>query len=367
MPTPSSFDPKAVIDKTIAAAKHYPYFAGGAAALVAVFALYTAYWSVSAGQIKQGFVRWAQTQNENGADVTYGKLKFGGFPYRYSLSVADFSYADPLHDRKWAWKADKLRLAMYVYNTNVVLADLSGGHELTFDEKLTVEARAPQRIRWLATAGSARASLTRNGRTIKQISVVMDDVQAEHDGPTAKLPFTSDHLEIHGRETPDTDQNIDLFLSGENTVIPTGDQLSPSSETLSSFQADLQLANFKPVLTENQPISDWAEQGGTVHLQTVYIVSDDYDLIADGILGVDDDHRLSGSVSTALGKYDALVDRLVDQSVIEPQHAQTVRSVFQVLAIAGNDPNGRIRAPLRFQDGYAQIGPAKIAKLHPLF
>ena len=336
-------------------------------ALIAVFALYTIYWSVSAGQIKQGFIRWAETQNENGADVSYGKLKFGGFPYRYSLSVAEFSYADPLHDRKWAWKANKLRLAMYVYNTNTVLADLSGAHELTFDEKLTVEARAPQRMRWIATADRARASLTRNGRTIKQISVVMDDIQAERDGPTAKLPFSADHLEIHGRETPDTDQNIDLFLSGENAVIPTGDQLSPSSETLSSFQADLQLANFKTVLMDNQPVSDWAEQGGKVHLQTIYIVSDHYDLIADGILGVDDDHRLSGSINTALGKYNALVDRLVAQSVIEPQHAQTVRSVFQVLAIAGNDPNGRIRAPLHFRDGYAQIGPAKIAKLQPLF
>jgi len=354
-----------------------PYFYGPAAVLAALMALYAVYWTVSAGQVRKGFETWVERQNANGLQVSYADLRLSGFPYRYSIVLSDFSYGNPLHPRKWAWTADRLRLAMYVYNTGSVLADLSGRHELSYDENLTVEARAPGRIVLTGSSEKGRAKLRHKRGRIERLSLSLDNLTAERQGPGVKSPFAADRLELHGRPTPPEMErqttpeararDIDLFLRGTNLTLPVGDQLQPSTENIKGFQADLQLVDFEPVLVSGELLTDWADAGGAVELRTVYIESDAYDLIAQGTLSVDSQRMLAGSIDTRVGGYNALVDRLVDQSLIKKEHAQPVKSVLQVLSITNGDGTGRIKAPLEFKDGQVKIGPARIATLRPLF
>lgn len=341
--------------------------------LVLLIGLYTIYWNYSASRITQSFDDWIQRQNESGKEVSYSGKKMGGYPYRYSLRISEFSYSDPAHANRWAWKADNLRLAMYVYNTSRILADLSGRNEFAFDEELTVEARAPMRIIYENNIERAHAALIQKNGQIKQLSIEMDNLRSQRTDELAPLTeFSAEHLEIHSRKTPPAEDNtqnedIDLYSLGQNIVIPTGDELTPSSETLKDFKADLQLLDFETVLRSNRTWQEWADDGGAIKLLEIIIQSDDYDLLADGVLKVDDQRRLQGNILTRVGKHNQLVDHLVSQNIIRQEHARTAKTVLQALAFTNGDQDGRIKAPLTFQGGKVKIGPAEIASLRPLY
>ena len=343
------------------------------AILVVAMGLWGWLWQSSAKQVRAEITEWIEEERGAGRTADYSSFTIGGFPYRLQVEFTNVHLGDPAAG--WSWHVDKLTGNVLPYRLNHAVLTATGDQRLEFlrlDRREVVTGRATD----------MRASIVLN---------------------------TSGDLERFGLESQDTDFDREIFFThgalerNEHITVETfqvdsrrireGDGL-PSQGRHHAIM--IQMANM---IWENHPyeglgpdisflesrillagipgtglgslssdfLQTWNGNDGVFYLDEAAIRWGEIDLAVNGVLELDDRARPEGELTILVGGHSRAIDALVAGGALEPQYADLAKTVLDVVAAIGGDPEGRIRAPIRLENGSVYLGPAELMELEPLY
>ena len=116
-----------------------------AAIVIAMTAvLYTIYWFVVATNMKEAMSDWIADRARQGVVASYQKIDVSGFPFKFKVVLTEpklqtkdlfgASHQD-LGGEKWLWQGGQASAEMKPWNFRQFTVDLSGAHDVTFEDK----------------------------------------------------------------------------------------------------------------------------------------------------------------------------------------------------------------------------------------
>lgn len=285
-------------------------------------------------QAEQRMDEQAADLKSRGYDLSWSGRTFHGFPFRMNIELADARVAEPTG---WAVRAPLLKGEAEVFDlTHWVLVAPQG-----------VVLTRPEAGDVTITGEALRASISHVTEYPPRISVEGAKLTFAP-APGAK-PFqlvSADDMQLHLRVGPD-DQGAILFKADGAKTAFTGLLGRIAQDKTAAMILDTRLSHVSYLRGRNwaAAVKRWSEAGGQITLQQGQILAGDAEGKAkSGVLSVDSEGRVTGSLSVALKERADL--------------SRPIRTPEQALAAAaeavGQEPV--IEADLKFQDGRTRLG-----------
>ncbi len=345
------------------------------AAFLTLALAYSFYWISLSTSLRHNIDDWIADQNEQGYVISYGALEISGYPFRLNINLTDVTVSQPGHPNDWTWHAARVVGVTLPYKLNHIILELRGPQNIDYEENLGPEARAPYRYTVTATAEAARSSLVFSKQKLERLSIDLHKLNADRQGPDGTKVLTAERLQIHtrplimeaGLSSPSTSSGLDLYIQAETLALPfeNGIEAYPATP-IDDIKINIHLADMDSSELNTSGIATWAEKGGKIDIGTSHLLWDQINITATGAFHLDAQSRLEGELSTLIGGYDQLVDLLVQSGTFDQNTGALLTSGLGLLAAFNGDNQGRIKTPVRIEQGEIFLGPAKIGNVGPL-
>ena len=307
-----------------------------------VTGLWSAWWFYGAHQTRLAFEGWLAERAAMG-ETAEAEIEVHGFPSRFDTTLSDLRIG---FGGGWLWEADLFQTLMLAYAPNRAVAVWPGPQRLT-DPLGTVtvlegeEARASVRV-------GIDAALPLNSITLVARDVAVDGAgwQASLD----ELRFAARAGEgIAAALGEDSQYHIGIEL--DRLALPevaTAGGALPGEvgqlriDAVADFDKPLELNTAVPALLEQVRVAEITLDWGEVSLSA-----------GDGVLRVDGDGFLVGSLPLEIRGYSRIVDALAALGVLPERQAGLALTGLSLLT--GGDE--AITVPLSFSGGETRLGP----------
>lgn len=311
-----------------------------AAILVLLAAAYSLYWHHAAGQVQRHVESWAQSHRAQGWTVAWRELEVSGFPTRLDINVAAPALTTP---SGLSWQGDHIRIQARPWRPDSARLSTSG----------------PQNIQW-------------NGRDLG-VDIVALSAKLGHGGLDAH---------VHGLRHPSGLAMADIALSVDAlpTAAPTASHPATWRFALSArdvvvpalavpgFDDRVVLVEISGRVMGDIPsapplaaIIGWSKQGGVLELDHVAVDWPPLGLEGDGTAALDPHGQPLVALSTRIRGFDALMDRLAQNGMVEPASGRTLKTILGLMSKPDTRGRPAIAAPVSLQDGQLYLGPARLA------
>lgn len=291
-------------------------------------------WFWLRGQAEQRMDEQAADLKSRGYDLSWSGRSFHGFPFRMNVDLADARVAEPTG---WAVRAPLLKGEAEIFDlTHWVLVAPQG-----------VVLTRPEAGDVTITGDALRASISHVTEYPPRVSV--EGAKLTFTPAPGAKPFqlvSADDMQLHLRGGPD-DQGAILFKADGAKTAFTGLLGRIAQDKTAAMVLETRLSHVSYLRGRNwaAAVKRWSEVGGQITLQQGQILAGDAEGKArSGVLSVDSEGRVTGSLSVALKERADL--------------SQPIRTPEQALAAAaqavGQEPV--IEADLKFQDGRTRLG-----------
>ena len=325
------------------------------AVVVLAVAGYVGFWFFAAGQVRAGIDQWAAYHRARGVEVSYGAPQVGGFPYRLIVEVAEPRLALPSHPLQPRWSAPRLAAVTHPWNFRQVLIDLEGRHDVGFTDRGFARDLALDVPEGLA---GYRAD-SRGRMELLSIDLHRPTLNEAATG----LSAAAQRLQLHLRPGLTPDVNLEIASSADQ-VSAEGLGPMPFGPVIGRVAIEAQL---KGVIDGPSPVEAatvWRDAGGTIEVKRFVLVWGDLEIEATGTLALDEAMRPLGALTARVTGQEALIDAAVADGQMKPGAGDAAKAALGLLAAANG---GVLSVPVRLQDGFAYLGPAKVAELSPVF
>ncbi|WP_425352640.1 DUF2125 domain-containing protein [Methylobacterium terrae] len=275
-------------------------------ALLVLLALaWTAGWFWLRGRADSEIQGWFAREAQAGRQWTCADRSLTGFPFRFELRCASlgFSRSDV------RFTVGPVVAVAQVYQPRHVILEATGPFRVQ-------QGGLDADVTW----SDLEASLHLTGDGFQRASVVVDGLKGSVTGADpSPIDFSAGHLEMHARPTPgrfSTDGAVDLSLRVMRAGLPLLDPLLGGSEP-----ADIALdatatraAGFR-TRTLAQELERWREAGGTVEITSLAAEKGSRRLRAQGVLGLDDQHRPSGQLDVRTAGLEQVIAPLISEQL----------------------------------------------------
>jgi hypothetical protein len=346
---------------------------------------YGVYWTQIRNEILDGVEKWAERARADGYIVSLPNPSISGFPYRFELSIDAPAIAAPKHPNTWSWGGERIRANVLPYRLNHVIVRFEGAQNLTYTDPKLRFVTSPIDGEIKINAANARASVILRNREPDQISLDIQKLTAQHrmPGATNFENFTAERIQIHSRVASSLSSDAaltpsqgitgasdrDFLLKAEGMVLPDdpADILGPAIELVEAEGQIRGVPNqFAGDISPDQLLKDWRSLNGSLDLATFVVQWGDLDLFAEGEFRLDQQYRPEGAFTMMVGGYNGVVDGLAKTGRIDKSVASITKSILGLLSATGRDPDGRIRVPIRMEQGGFYLGPARLGNLKPV-
>lgn len=344
------------------------------AVLVVLGAVYYFAWQRSAATVREEVTHWVEEERAAGRTADYEQFTIGGFPYRMQIEITAPHFADPVAG--WSWQAEKVTGFVLPYQLEHAVLVVEGQQRMEFN-------RLGRREVITGSAADERASLVLRGRNLERFAVEMSGIVAQREIFMTNEPGTPERIEtmnigtmqLHTRRVRDDD---DLPSVGDHHALQLEAQnIVWNGHPYEGLGNDISFV-FVRVLAAGLPSSDiggvepdflrrWQDNDGVLYLDEAAIRWSEIEVGGTGVFQLDSQHRPEGEMTILISGHDRAIDALVAGGALDPQYADIAKTVLDVIAAIGGDPEGRIRAPLRLEEGKVFIGPAELMDLPPLY
>jgi hypothetical protein len=285
------------------------------------------------------------TMAQAGYDVSWRTRSIWGYPFRLDLSLSDLAVR-----AKAGWR-------LSVPTAEAEAEFLTPGHwVLDVPSDVTLTSRAGEAL--LIRTKVLRASLSETDARPPRLSV--EGLGVTLTGPAAANPFffsTAGEVHLHTRAGPD-DQGA-LYLEVDQAMAPftgllgriaDGKPVTLVADTIYSHAGALTGADWASA------VARWRDRGGVLNMRTLKLTAGDSVLDAKpGMLTVDRDGRLKGSLGVALRAGPRALAAMTQSGAIRPETAATAASVLDA------SHQGAVDAvTIDFQAGQTTLGPAAL-------
>jgi hypothetical protein len=307
-------------------------------ASLAVVALISLYWWISADRLADGFAAWMAARRSEGWTVSSGTPAIGGWPWAATLTAP----AVALHDNEpdipggVTWSADRLVLRIVLWRPAILEIAPQGTQHLRV-------SNGPDTA---FTAKRMRIALHMSNEPPYDLDLTANVVRAP------SLTIGTFHL--HGELRPDAQSGaaaLAFSLVAQSIAPPP-----PLSRTLgpriASITADGALGGPlpNPQNTLAQRATDWRDGGGTVELQHIALVWGPLDLSGSATLSLDDQLQPMGTGVVHVVGYAETLDTLAARGLLTKPAATTAKAVLSLLAQVPDDNSApEVEVPLTLQ------------------
>lgn len=305
--------------------------------LVAVYALV---WRAGAAEMRRSISTWADDQRAEGVDVSWSTLKVEGFPFRLRgvLTAPAIAY----EESRLSWRADALRI------------DAS----LFAPDALGFSSRGAQRLslggagEWSLSAPDGAARIRSRPRGLWELDVRSGPSRLERLDGAGLVVTQSTRLSV--APDPDDPARIVLRLIMDGLDIEAEDAAAQFEAVLADF------ALSRADLLVEAGADAWRAAGGAVDIERFALDSEGARLAARGTLGLDADGYPAGALAAEIADPGGLAVLLGRAGVLRGEDVEAARAGLTLAAIAGG---GRIRGPLKLEQGEARIAGVRLAQL----
>jgi hypothetical protein len=313
--------------------------------LAIVAGVWSAGWLWARGEIERRMDRTSAQMTASGYPLAWSARIFSGYPFRLDVDLTAPRFATP---SGWAIAAPRLKAEAWLY---------APGHWIVVAPQGVVVTR-PTTGAFVVRAKVLRASLSEMGANPPRVSVEGVDL-ALTPAPGARPPALTSlgAFHFHARAGPQDQGAVFLELdrataqlSGLLGRIAGGRPVSFALEGVYSHAGALQGADWRAA------VRAWRAAGGRLTVGRIAASAGEAVVEArGGVLGVDADGRLEGTLSATLRQAPRALAAIGQSGAIAPEAEGAAASVL------GARSRGDIAAvTVDFQAGQTTLGPAAI-------
>jgi hypothetical protein len=301
----------------------YMFYPLGGMLLLSV--IWSGYWYVATSKIKQQLAEQRQILKIRNVSLDCGKETWGGFPFRFEFTceATTLRYLDAIVESK------KLRAVAQAYNPFHIL--------LLIDGPSTVSQRGKPPI--TATHRDALISIIYDTKGNWDVSSELADTNVQN-------LFSGTSLKFFARYR---DGKIDLAGNADGLAV----------QTPNNVQGKIDHAEFlarSDALPSDNP---------SIAIQAIKITSGSAALNAQGNIGMNAAHQLTGKLTVQTDNIDALLKLVAPLVAMKEQDLAAVKSL---LMMQGNNPASPLqKAEFTAKDGGLYWGLLKISDLKPVY
>ncbi len=307
-----------------------------------IVAAYYGLWRYAAGEMEIAVNDWVADQRAAGLTVEHGRIKREGFPFFLRVHI------DAPHiaaHGAGAWRAERLSLDALPYDLNRLIFSPSGEQWITSEES----------GEWRFEAKDFRASIANDKTREWVFSTTVKEATAF--GPAGeKAEIASLIFDL--APAPEAKTTLTLVLAAAGFALRTDNQ----SLAVDEFNTALSLTQTH-LLSGPEAAQAWRRAGGVMQLHGLNAVANEARLSVSGSVGLDEQSRPQGALTTSLEKPAGLAEMLAASGALNEEEAD---AAMAGLALAAMAQGGRIETPITLHEGVASVSGVKIADLAPL-
>lgn len=317
------------------------------------------FWFYGRGLVADGIAGWQQEWRALGGTADFAPPPVEGFPLRLSTRFLQPTLALPSGETwrgppsvdAWAW----------LWSFQTVHFEAPGHHELELPAgHLALDAEELSGSIAFGDMGPERLTLATT-----QATLANRDLDKSLHADTLALSV--------GPLVPQDGKNYAIAFEGDITGFPLPDGNALGAQLLAPTIQHLRLAGTLkgPLALEAEPraaAARWRDGGGVLELSRVELAWGDLALKGSGSLTLDEAFRPKGKLMFESAGLLALVERMDQAGLIDPEVAPALKTALKALA-AGQDKSGRdlVTLPVTAQDGLLSLGIVPLGRLLPLF
>ncbi|MEN3931631.1 DUF2125 domain-containing protein [Microvirga sp. W0021] len=326
---------------------------GPTALLIILVAGWCGGWFYMRGKVEEATQNFLTVEAMRGRVWDCPNRTIGGFPFRFEVSCESFAYTAG----NTRVTLGPTKVVTQVYNPRHMIVEATGPMEFT-------DGNVSGTGNWKSLEASI-SGLNKGG--FERIALVAEQSNVRISGlpEVATVEASSNNSEIHIRLAPDNNpvmQSFDVAINVSGAVIPLmnarmGDDAPLDVDALATFVNFPKLRGGEPA---NVILEMWRVVGGSVKLQKLDTRKGLRILNVQAELGLDEEHRLKGSVDIAQANYSDLMARLTSGNQ-EPRPLQPLPADAAKTAVVALPKvvltNGRIRIGGMFDVPKVRLAP----------
>jgi len=336
----------------------------------------TAAWFFFVHQTQRTIDQWADTQRDNGVEVTWQSLRFTGYPLQVNAQFGDPALIVRRSNRVATWKPPSLTFGFSSITPNAIDFASAGTHNLhlaTDDktwsavvdaETLKGQALFPtedyRRIEQL-TGRFAGLSVTPSDST-EPVTIDRGNFEATHRGA---IPVDPQAVHPQGA-------SFEFNLATQGIRLPEGFLKASALETLDplikAFSTELLVnGELDSGSVDINSLTAWRDGGGTVEFTSIELHWGPVQIAANGTLALDDDLQPVGSFATRIAGLEQFITAMETGGILSPNDAAIARITLSILTRAPEDggPN-HAEIPITLQERILRLGPVPLVQFPPI-
>ncbi len=322
------------------------------AVLLAVVA-YWFYWSSLVDRLKLEVTNWAASQAESGINVTWDDLRASGWPLRLRLEFDNLRYEATGAETPWSWSAPEFHAHALPYKLTHIIASAKSPMRITYGRGTGVRE-------WEVTADSTEASYVIETDVPARLAFDIQAVTALRLDHPAQV--SAARLQLHARKSEETEGSVDLALRGADITVDDAfapglmDLMGPTIAHL-GIQARVTAAAGDRVF---QDIALLELEGSEIQVSQGTAMWGPASALATGKLTVSAQRIANGRFDTTLKGYDAIIDGLVRQKLVDADLENPLKAALSLLSLTSGAEPGSVRMPLIIKNNDVYLGPVRV-------
>ncbi len=304
--------------------------------------LYGGYWFVGRAAVERGGVALLSQLQDEGYDVSYGRLHTVGFPSRFDTTVTDIRLADPA--RGIVWEAPFFQILALSYQPNKVIAIAPPIQTITLPGQILT-----------ASSDKMRASVSVAASTDLTLDTITAEVGAADVASDAGWNLTLDHA-LFAMRPAAAPQTYDLYFDAANLRLPA--QILDLIDPDKTLPEPIEDSHLDSTITFDKPIDRFAGAGQGpapthIALKDLRITWGPMILSASGDLSVDPAGVSDGRITVLATGWRQMIDIAVNAGLIDRGVAPTWINMATLMAKGGET----VDLPVTFAGGMMSVGP----------
>jgi hypothetical protein len=333
------------------------------AALLIVLVGYSFYWYSVAELVRRSVLDWSTARRAEGFTVGWDRYDVGGFPFTLRVTIDHPVFgqtgiepgyaaeAPALVGEARPWALDKWRVVA-ARGARLAIQPGPARPAVTVTAAALAGTMEPGQVESAANhPGTAVALNAENLAMIGQTPLAITHAEVQTVVPAHAV---ASHLE--------TWLTANLKVSGVTLPQP----VQPLGDTIDHLAVVVAVKGTIPGGPHREALAAWRDDGGTLEIGSLDLGWGNLQLGTKGTLALDAALQPIGALTALIRGYNEIIDALVAAGNVRPGDGAVAKIALGLLAKEGPDGSYEISAPLTLQNGYAFLGPARLARL-PIF
>lgn len=318
------------------------------AVLVIGIGVYSAYWWIAAGKIKEAAAQWRETEHAQKFDVTWQTARVAGYPLSFRLELTGVAFKDNASNPPVELDAPTLSAGFRPWDFRNFWLSAPDGMNVTL-------GAAAAMAKLTAEEGDGAIALGADGTHVwlslyhtKTTAIATVGARAVHAWLTLPPGAPASHL----------DAGFAFAINATDVGLPAA---PPGfNPTIDDIGFGVTLTGDFPAGPLRQAAAQWRNSGGTLELDHLDLRWGDMQINGSGTLALDNELQPIGGFSGGISGFDQLLNGLVAAGRVKAGDARVARLALAMLAKTGPDGRPEIAASLTIQNGEMYLGPVKL-------